>query len=222
MKKDIIHVAVTDDQLLFRECFIATINSFATIKVIMEASNGMELIEKLKNADVKPDVLLVDLDMPVLNGVETVIQLHKLYNDVKIIILSIHDEEKYIARMVQLGINGYLAKNAGLSEVERAITNVHTKGYYFNDDILKLIQSGMLNKNLSKKAKSVNELSSRELDILVLICEEQTTADIAKKLHIAERTVEWHRNNLLTKTDSRNTAGLVMYAVKNKLLGILE
>lgn len=216
----IIRVAVADDQALFRECLVETMNSLQTIKVILQAENGMELLDKIIALSDKPEVILLDLDMPVMNGVETTKQLRERFPDIRIIILSIHEEEKYITKMVQLGIHGYLAKNAKLQEVEKAIFAVHENGYYFNETLLRLFSRVSLKKTPLKKTPIEIDFSPRESEVLVLICREFTTPEIGEKLFISDRTVEFHRKNLLAKTNSRNTAGLVIYAIKNQLVNI--
>lgn len=216
----IIKVAVADDQALFRECLVETMNSLQTIKVILQAENGKELLDKIAELSEKPQVILLDLDMPVMNGVETTKQLRERFPDIKIVILSIHEEEKYVTKMVQLGIHGYLAKNAKLQEVEKAIFAVHENGYYFNETLLRLFSAASSKKALSKKIPLDIDFSPRELEVLVLICREFTTSEIGEKLFISDRTAERHRKNLLAKTNSRNTAGLVIYAIKNQLFNI--
>ena len=216
MSEDTIHVAIAEDQRLFRECLVSLLNGFERIKVNVEVANGKELLANLYVVAPTPQVVLLDLTMPEMNGLETTRQLKKLFPDIKIIILSVHSEERHIVHMVSEGVNGYLVKNAELSEVVQAVNSVHEKGFYFNEAMLRAIHTGMANKH-EKSYNPNSPLTSREKEILELICQEHTTQEIAEKLFLSVRTVDGHRNNLLEKTGARNTAGLVIYALRHDL-----
>lgn len=216
MSEDTIHVAIAEDQRLFRECLVSLLNGFERIKVNVEVANGKELLANLYVVAPTPQVVLLDLTMPEMNGLETTRQLKKLFPDIKIIILSVHSEERHIVHMVSEGVNGYLVKNAELSEVVQAVNSVHEKGFYFNEAMLRAIHTGMANKH-EKSYNPNSPLTAREKEILELICQEHTTQEIAEKLFLSVRTVDGHRNNLLEKTGARNTAGLVIYALRHDL-----
>lgn len=216
MSEDAIYVAIAEDQRLFRECLVSLLNGFERIKVNVEAANGKELLESLYTAAPTPQVVLLDLTMPEMNGLETTRQLKKLFPQMKIIILSVHSEERHIVHMVGEGVNGYLVKNSELTEVVHAVQAVHEKGFYFNESMLRAIHSGMAHKH-EKSYNPNSPITAREKEILELICQEHTTQEIAEKLFLSVRTVDGHRNNLLEKTGARNTAGLVIYALRNDL-----
>lgn len=216
MGPNVIRVAIAEDQRLFRECLIPILNNFDNIEVVFEASNGREMLTQLRQSPVSPHVVLLDLTMPEMNGLETTEVLKKEFPDLKIIILSVHNEERHIVRMVGMGVHGYLVKNAELTEVRSAIESVYEKGFYFNETVLKALQNGMTQKK-TKHFEVETALTPREKEVLLLICKEFTTPEIADKLYLSVRTVDGHRNNLLEKTGSRNTAGLVLYAIKNGL-----
>ncbi|MDO9067508.1 MAG: response regulator transcription factor [Deltaproteobacteria bacterium] len=216
MSEDTIHVAIAEDQRLFRECLVSLLNGFDRIQVGIEASNGKDLLDQLYSASPTPHVVLLDLTMPEMNGLDTTRQLKKSFPDIKIIILSVHSEERHIVHMVGEGVNGYLVKNSELSEVINAVKAVHQKGFYFNESVMRAIHSGMGNKH-EKSYNPNSPLTAREKQILELICHEHTTQEIAEKLFVSVRTVDGHRNNLLEKTGARNTAGLVIYALRNDL-----
>jgi DNA-binding NarL/FixJ family response regulator len=216
MSEDAIYVAIAEDQRLFRECLVSLLNGFERIKVNVEAANGKELLESLYTAAPTPQVVLLDLTMPEMNGLETTRQLKKLFPQMKIIILSVHSEERHIVHMVGEGVNGYLVKNSELTEVVHAVQAVHEKGFYFNESMLRAIHSGMAHK-YEKSYNPNSPITAREKEILELICQEHTTQEIAEKLFLSVRTVDGHRNNLLEKTGARNTAGLVIYALRNDL-----
>jgi DNA-binding NarL/FixJ family response regulator len=216
MSEDAIYVAIAEDQRLFRECLVSLLNGFERIKVNVEAANGKELLESLYTAAPTPQVVLLDLTMPEMNGLETTRQLKKLFPQMKIIILSVHSEERHIVHMVGEGVNGYLVKNSELTEVVHAVKAVHEKGFYFNESMLRAIHSGMAHKH-EKSYNPNSPITAREKEILELICQEHTTQEIAEKLFLSVRTVDGHRNNLLEKTGARNTAGLVIYALRHDL-----
>jgi DNA-binding NarL/FixJ family response regulator len=216
MIENTIQVAIAEDQRLFRECLVSLLNGYDRIHVNVEAANGKDLLEKLYHAAPTPQVVLLDLTMPEMNGLDTTRQLKKLFPDMKIIILSVHSEERHIVHMVGEGVNGYLVKNSELSEVVQAVQAVFEKGFYFNESVLRAIHSGMAHKH-EKSYNPNSPLTAREKEILELICHEHTTQEIAEKLFLSVRTVDGHRNNLLEKTGARNTAGLVIYALRHDL-----
>lgn len=217
---DPIYVAIADDQVLFRKGMIAIVNTFAGMSISLEADNGQILIDALATASPRPHVVLLDLSMPELNGVETTKLLHKQYPDLKIIILSVYGEDRFVIHLMDLGVNAYLFKNVEPLEVERAIRTVIEKDFYFNAAFL----NAMKNRLLSKKPRRLlldeapTTLTTRETEVLNLICKQFTATEIADQLCVSIRTVDGHRANLLEKTGARNTAGLVLFAIKNRLL----
>lgn len=214
-----IHVAIADDQLLFRECLASNLKKFTDLDVYLEVSDGTELLEHIASSGRFPDVVLMDLKMPNMNGLETTQKLRELSPEACIIILSTHSEDEYVSRMIQQGINGYLAKNSTLEEVHLAIREAYENKFYFNDVVKRVLQSGGLGKR--KKIAGIDRESfftNREKEILELVCQEYTTPEIAGKLFLSIRTVDGHRNRLLEKTGAKNTAGLVMFAIRNRLV----
>ncbi|ALL04873.1 hypothetical protein AQ505_04840 [Pedobacter sp. PACM 27299] len=216
----LIKIAVTDDQVMFRECLVNNIKSFGNMEVMFEAGNGLELLKAMNECgEVKPDIVLMDLNMPEMNGMEATKQLKIAFPDVRVIVLSVHGEEKHVTRMIQQGVNGYIAKNSELSELKNAIETTYHNGFYFNEMVLKTLQSGkLLNKTSLRGFDASSSLTQREKEILGLICEELTTPEIADRLSISLRTVDGHRNNLLVKTGAKNVAGLVVFAFKHKII----
>ena len=214
-----INVAIADDQLLFRECLSENLKKFTDLHLFILASNGAELLQKIGQSAIPPDVVLMDLNMPEMNGLETTLRIREILPDTRIIVLSVHAEEPYVARMVQQGINGYLVKNSTLNEVYNAITTSLETGFYFNEVVKTVLQSGMLNKRKKiNKFDSEPLFTNREKEILELICREYTTQEIADKLFLSIRTIDGHRNHLLEKTGAKNTAGLVVFALRNQLV----
>ena len=214
-----IKVAVADDQQLFRQCLVTNISQLQQVEVIIEAENGRQLISMLETSVQKPDLVLLDLNMPEINGVETTAKIQNSFPGIKIIILSVHCEPRHIIYMIEKGINSYLSKSSSLEEVGRAITTVYNHGFYFTEEVMKAMQR-LDQKRTKFYLDTLETLTRREKEVLELICKEHTTGEIAGKLFLSERTVEGHRNNLLQKTGARNTAGLVIFALRNKLVDL--
>lgn len=214
-----INIAIADDQKLFRKGMAALISSFDEMELLFEAENGKELLQLCNEAPVKPDIILLDLSMPEMNGLDALKVLKVDHPSIRAIILTIHEVENFILATIQAGANGYLAKNAEPEEVELAIREVFKNDFYFTVPMLEIMRKG-----LTKKAQPVSldqeRLTNREKEVLQLICKQFSSHEIAEKLFLSHRTVEGHRNNLLAKTGSRNTAGLVLYALKHQLLDI--
>ncbi|MCA1760955.1 MAG: response regulator transcription factor, partial [Bacteroidales bacterium] len=179
-----INIVIADDHKLFRKGIIALLEDFDFIGEIREASNGVELLELLAGLVNLPDVILLDLRMPVMDGVEAQQKIRNLYPGVKVIILTMEDDEQYILHLISEGVNGYLLKNADPDEMERAIVKVVEKGFYFSDDISMLVL-----KNLHKKEKAEAvfnpDFTEKELKVLELICKEYSNSEIAESCDIS-------------------------------------
>ncbi|MBA3681426.1 MAG: response regulator transcription factor [Bacteroidetes bacterium] len=215
-----LNIAIAEDQTLFRKGIISLLNSFNNTTVCIEAENGEDMLNQLSVSSSPIHVALIDINMPHMNGIELMKNIRKLYPAVKNIILTIHEEEKYIHKLIEEGANAYLVKNADPSEVEKAIHTVVTHDYYFNEKIIGVMHNHMQKKKNKNLRQPDIEITSREKDVLQLICKELTSQEISKKLFITESTVNGHRNNLLLKIGCRNTAGLVLYALKNEIVDI--
>jgi DNA-binding NarL/FixJ family response regulator len=221
---DTIKIGIVEDQLLFREGVKAILNNWDNFSVVFESADGYSVIEKLNNAAVLPDVMLVDLSLPPLDkkdysGLHLTIALGELYPAIKVLILSVHDDENFITELVKNGAHGYLVKDCDPQELYDAIVSAHTKGTYINSRTLKALQNNMAKK--VKPKKLLVNISPREEDILQLTCQQYTAEEIANKLFISVKTVNGHRNNLLIKTGSRNVTGLVIYAIKNNIVSLI-
>jgi DNA-binding NarL/FixJ family response regulator len=215
-----IKIVVADDEDLFRSgiSYLLMANDF---DVIYEASNGKDLTDFLQNASQYPDVVLMDIKMPLLNGVEATKQIATQYPDIKIIALSSYITSTFISNMLQVGAASYIPKNASPEEMITTINKVVEIGYYYNDFMRQHISQDKLKTVVN--AKTIfddNLLTKREYEILLLICKQKSATEIANLLELSPRTVEGHRNNLLIKTESKNVAGLVVYALRNKLISL--
>jgi len=211
-----INVAIADDQKLFRKGMAALVNSFDEMQLIFEAGDGKELLDLCESEEIKPHIILLDLSMPVLNGLEALKILKVKHPDIKVIILTIHELENFILTTIQEGANGYLAKNAEPEEVELAIREVFKNDFYFTPSMLVIMHKGLTKKIQPVSLISDAQLTAREKEVLKLICKQYSSQEIGEMLNLSNRTVEGHRNNLLIKTKSRNTAGLVLYALQYK------
>lgn len=219
---DTINIGITDDQLLFRQGIAALIKSEPGFSLVLDAENGEDCLAQLDTLEEKPHIILADLEMPGMDGMELNEQLQKKYPGIKVIVLSVHSGERLIARMIQQGASGYLLKNCDKSELLTALRTVFASGFYINNHVLEAIQrAAHVQTPLPKNINGIPvELSAREKEILLLICQQFSTPEIAEKLFLSARTVEGHRNNLLQKTGCRNTAGLVLFAVKYQLFKV--
>jgi DNA-binding NarL/FixJ family response regulator len=209
-----IRVFIVDDHTLFRNGLVMLLESEPGIEVAGEAENGQEFIQCISSQP--PDVVLMDIEMPVMSGVEATMEACKRHPQIKVIALSMYGEQDYYYRMIEAGAKGFILKNSDIEEVIRAIQSVYQGGTYFSHEILYHVV-----KNIQEVKKEVHpfvQLSRRELDVLKLICEGLSNMDISQKLNISKRTVEKHRANVLSKTQTHNTASLVMYAIENKLI----
>jgi DNA-binding NarL/FixJ family response regulator len=207
-----LRLALADDLSLFRRGLALLLGDMPDVRIAFECSNGKELLERLGSEEA--DIVLLDLEMPVMDGMEAMKLLRATHPQVKVIVLSMHSDEQRIVQLMELGANGYLLKTAEPAEIEDAIRSVAATGYHFTELVSRVMLHGLVKKQKMKPTfKEVDPLTERELEVLRLICQELTTTEIAGKLFLSPRTVEGHRNNLLLKTGARNTAGLVVYAM---------
>ncbi len=214
-----ITIAIADDEALFRKGMSLLLNNYEGLDVNLEAVDGVDLLEKLASLETLPDVLLLDLKMPRMNGIEAAKVIRKEYPELKIIIISTHFSRAFVINMIEIGAASYLPKNSEPKEVVETIKAVQSNGFHYNKKVMEIIRENFLSKNKPASPTSF-ELTGREKEILQLICEQYTTPEIAEKLFISPRTVDGHRNNLLGKLDCKNIAGLVVFALQNKVVNI--
>ncbi len=212
---DKIRIIIADDHQLFRNGLKILLNAFPDFEVAGEASNGQEFLKVLR--DTKADVALMDINMPEMDGIEATRRGLRLCPTIDIIALSMYGEEEYYYKMVDAGAKGFILKDSDISEVKDAIITVRKGGSFFSQELLyHVIQKIKHRENESKTAN----LSKREKEILIKICEGLSNQEIAEALFISKRTVDKHRANLLGKTNSKNTASLILFAIRNKLIEI--
>jgi len=213
-----IKVAIADDHALFRTGIKTALQIRKDIQMVAEAENGMQLLNLLKH--IQPDVILLDIQMPVMDGLTALPEIKKLYPGVKVIMLSFLNDHSVISKMMELGANSYITKESGADLIYEAIRGVYENEFHFNDITNKALLSGLKNKRTVEAAAPPDvQLSEKEVTILKLMCEEKSTKEIADMVDLSPRTVEAIRDKLKTKTGAKSMAGLIMYAVK---AGIVE
>lgn len=212
-----IRIFLVDDHDMFRDGVKLLLSSDNLAEVVAEARNGKEFLEKV--GQVNPDVVLMDISMPEMDGIEASRLAHEKYPNLKILALTMFGDEKYYYQMIQTGIKGFVLKSAGISELIKAISEVaHGENFFSSELLYKLIQNINASKATSGEAE---KLSTREIEVLKLISSGLSNEDMAKQLNISLATVKTHRSNLLSKTASNNTASLIMYALKNKIIELV-
>lgn len=212
-----IKVCIVDDEKLFIQGMSMILGMDSDIEVVMSATNGLDFFHKLQNNHIDIDVMLLDLEMPTMDGVETLLRLIKEEHKIKVIILTSHYNDSMIIKLLDEGAAGFLAKNENPDEVIETIKQVHLKGFHINAHIMQLIRNRRL---IANRKNQLSELTPREIDVLKLICLEYTNKEIGDQLHISPRTVEGYRQSILEKTHSKNTAGIVIYAIEHQLFDV--
>lgn len=212
--KDKIKVLITDDHALFRAGVKTSLSHYQDIEFIGEAENGMQLLNLVKF--LKPDVILLDIQMPIMDGIATLPEIKTILPNAKIIMLTMNDDVSMISKLMELGANSYLTKNSDSETIYEAIKTVYTSEFYFNDYTNKAMLSGLRNKRVIENPyPDETELSDKEMQVLKLMCDEKSTREIADIVEISPRTVEAIRDRLKVKTGAKSTAGLILYAVKH-------
>ena len=214
-----IDVVIADDHNLFRKGIAALISDFEFIRKISEAKNGVELLNLLHDLENVPDVILLDIRMPVMDGIEAQKRIRSLYPEIKIIMLSMEADEHIVLHLIEEGVNGYLLKDADPDEMEFALKKVTNEGFYFSSQLSELIVKNAVQKK-TNKCDTKSLFREKELQIIELICKQYTAAEIGDELNLSVRTIEGYRRNLLEKTNSKNLAGLVVFALKHNLVSI--
>ncbi|MFT3749463.1 DNA-binding response regulator [Terrimonas sp.] len=213
-----IKVIIADDHVLFRAGVKTALSSKKDVRLIGEADNGQQLIHLLKH--LQPDVILLDIQMPIMDGITSLPEIKKLYPHIRIIMLTMHNDHSMISKLMELGANAYLTKNSDSEVIYDAIKTCYTNEYYFNDLTNKALLDGLRTKrNNDNFVNTEVKLTDKEKHILRLICEEKSTKEIADMVDLSPRTVEAIRDKLKSKTGAKSMAGLVMYAIK---AGIIE
>lgn len=216
-----IRVALADDEALFRRGLGMILSAHEQIDVLFEAEDGQDLLNQLETAETLPEIVILDLKMPGLNGIETAKILKRDFEALQFIVLSTHFSKAFVVNMVEIGAAAYLPKNSEPALMIQTILSVKEKGFFYTQEVMEVIRDYMANKQVPKQEPLLNNtLTNREKEVLGLICNQYTSSEIADKLFISRRTVEGHRNNLLMKLGCRNVAGLVAYALEHDMVQI--
>lgn len=215
-----INIAIVDDQNLFRQSLGLLIDSVEEFKLVGDYPGGNEFIDALPTLEAPVHVAIIDMDMPGMNGIELNKHLHLYQPQIKVIILSVHVNEMLISRMINAGAASYLAKNCDKDELVIAINTVCKTGFYFNNDAVQAIRNTAHQRMASDEVLNnlPIPLTKREIQIMQMICREFNNAEIARELYLSVRTVEGHRTSIIGKINCRNTAGLVLFAIKHNLV----
>jgi DNA-binding NarL/FixJ family response regulator len=212
-----IKVVIADDHALFRAGVKTALSVKKDVELIAEADNGMQLLNLLRH--IEPDVILLDIQMPIMDGITALPEIRKIYPHIKVIILSMHNDHSMISKLMEIGANSYLTKNSDSETIYQAIKTCFEQEFFFNELTNKALLTGLRTKRAEPAQSEDTQLNEKELKILKLMCEEKTTKEIADIVDISPRTVEAIRDKLKSKTGAKSMAGLVMYAVKH---GIME
>ena len=211
-----VKVLVVDDHEIFRNGLKMVLGKLKYTKVVAEASNGSDFLDLLKNHH--PDIILMDIEMPIMNGIDATINALKIKPDLKIIALTMFNEAEYIQSMIDAGVRGFLIKNINKETLDKAIQTVLNGGNYYSEELF-----DFFTKQVTREEKPKSDeikLTRREKEILQLVCEGLSNKEIADILFVSERTIVGHKSNLLSKMGCKNTIGLMSYAIRNKLVVI--
>ena len=213
----VIKVALADDHKIFRDGIKMALKGKEYLKLLWEAEDGKDLMHKMKMK--RPDVLLMDIRMPEMDGVNAIGVLRKEYDDVRIIVLTMYDDQEMISKMLELGANAYLTKTSDPEEIYQAILTCMNEDFYFNDLVNKAVLSKLQTKKQVRQFyPNPVKFSEKELRILKLLAEDKTTEEISKEVFLSPRTIETIRQSMKTKVGAKTIAGLIMYGMRNKLI----
>ena len=211
-----INVMIVDDHKMIREGLKRILEFEGEVQVIEEADNGQDCLNKLKTA--KPDIILLDINMPVMNGIETLQSLKKKRKKYKVLMLTVHNEVEYLLKAVDIGIDGYLLKDADSNELKRAITSVSSGEKFIQPSLIPLLNSKLIARDLDKE--KLEKLSSREIEVLKLVSVGMFNKEIGKKLDISERTVKNHMSNIFKKIECTDRTQAAVFAIRNGLVNV--
>ena len=213
-----INVMLADDHVLIREGIKQLLEFDGSMKVIAEASDGIECLEKLKN--VKPDILLLDINMPNMNGIDVLKELKEKNDPLKVLILTVHSEVEYLVKAVDIGANGYILKDSGSAELKQAINAVIDEGSYIQPNLIPALNSRLINRDMDKE--KLVSLTKREVEILTQVACGMFNKEIAVNLNIRERTVKNHISNIFKKIDASDRTQAAVFAIRNNIVNLYE
>ena len=215
---NMINVMLADDHVLIREGIKQLLEFDGSMKVIAEASDGIECLEKLKN--VKPDILLLDINMPNMNGIDVLKELKEKNDPLKVLILTVHSEVEYLVKAVDIGANGYILKDSGSAELKQAINAVIDEGSYIQPNLIPALNSRLINRDMDRE--KLASLTKREVEILTQVACGMFNKEIAVNLNISERTVKNHISNIFKKIDASDRTQAAVFAIRNNIVNLYE
>lgn len=213
-----INVMLADDHVLIREGIKQLLEFDGSMKVIAEASDGIECLEKLKN--VKPDILLLDINMPNMNGIDVLKELKEKNDPLKVLILTVHSEVEYLVKAVDIGANGYILKDSGSAELKQAINAVIDEGSYIQPNLIPALNSRLINRDMDRE--KLASFTKREVEILTQVACGMFNKEIAVNLNISERTVKNHISNIFKKIDASDRTQAAVFAIRNNIVNLYE
>jgi DNA-binding NarL/FixJ family response regulator len=215
--KKIMNLMIVDDHKIFRDGLKLLLSHFPFVENIHEASNGREFLDQV--SDVNPDIVLMDINMPLMGGIETTIEALDRYPDLKIIVLTTFHDDDYVEQMMLAGVEGYMLKRSTPEEFEKALLKVHAGGNYFSDEIVQVVMNNFNRMRVEKEQRSnLPSLTGREMEVLELICEGYNNEQVAELIYVSSKTVEKYKSSLFQKTGTNNTVNLIIYAFKHRLV----
>ncbi|OEK07746.1 DNA-binding response regulator [Flavivirga aquatica] len=209
-------IVIVEDHVLLSQAISSLVNSFNDFNVLYLCKNGQELVDKLKSNAKQPDIVLMDVNMPIMNGIETTLHLTNNYPSINVLALSVEENEDIIIKMLKAGAKGYLLKDVEKNILETALHEVLDKGFYHTRDVAKLLVNTLNDDYQNNKT----HLKEREIEFIKLVCTELTYKEIAERMFLSPKTIDGYRDTLFYKLQVKNRIGLVIYAIKNKIYNI--
>lgn len=217
MKKPI-HIAIVDDHVIMRQGLISLLAEYEEINILFDANNGKELMDNLKTS--KPDIVLLDIAMPVMNGKEALEKMQLKYPKIKVIIMTNYFHDEHIIEFVKAGANAFLPKNCDIDKLLDALNYVYEHGHYYDNRVSAILAAMLKKTPIANKVVADTEFTKQEIKVIKFVCMKRSNAEIAEELHVTVRTIESHRYNISKKTNTTNTIDLIEHAVKNGILDL--
>ena len=215
-----INILLVDDHDIVRDGIRSLLEDEIGFAITTEAETGKKALEACQKNEI--DLVIMDINMPEMNGIEATEEILENFEDIKVLALTMMDEDEHIRKMIEAGASGYILKSSDKAELVDAITTILDGHHYFSDDATQSVMRDLVQSKGKKQSSDPANLTDREVEVLELICKQLTNQQIADQLYISIRTVDAHRRNLLQKTDAKNTAGLVTYAIRHDIVDIDE